>query len=588
MSVAGKAFDFTLFRKIMGFASGRKSLLAGAALITLLSALLSPVRPYLVQYALDNFISNNDAEGLIRISIIIALVLLLETLTQYLAVLFSNLLALHVVHEIRIRLYKKLIHFKLSYFDKTPVGTLVTRCISDIQNISEIFSQGFLDIAGDLLKVIIIIIVMFYTNWKIAILSLCSLPLLIISTYIFKNAIRAAFNDVRTQVALLNAFVQEHINGMSVVQVFNRQHQEYNKFKTINNEHRNANNRSVWHYSVFFPVVDILSALSIGVLVWWGAKETLIGQLSVGTIVAFIMYINMLFRPIRQLADRFNTLQMGLICSERVIKVIETQEFNINEGSLKPKSLIGKIEFKNVWFAYQENNWVLKNVSFTINPGQKVAFVGATGSGKTTIASLLCRYYEIQKGEIYIDGINIMEYELNHLRTLIGSVMQDVFLFQGSIYDNIILGDYNHTEEEVIEAAKATGIISFIDKLPKGLNYQVMERGSLLSTGQRQLISFLRAYLYNPSIMILDEATSSIDSESEQLIQTATENLTRNRTSIIIAHRLSTIVNADKIIVLSNGELKESGTHDELLTLKGYYYQLFTAQNKSKVKQFQN
>ena len=579
MSVAGKAFDVGLFKKIISFTQGHKSLLWGAASLTLLGAFLSPLRPYLVQYAFDEYITKNDLNGLGKISIIIIGVLILETAVQYFSGFISNLLALHVVHEIRMKLYKKLINFKLDYFDKTPVGTLVTRSISDIQNISDVFSQGFLDIAGDLLKVIIIILVMFFTNWKITLLSLTTIPVLLYATYIFKNAIRAAFNDVRTQVAQLNAFVQEHINGMSVVQIFNRENQEYQKFNTINDAHRNANNKSVWHYSVFFPVVEILSATSIGLLVWWGAKETLQSNLSVGVIVAFIMYINMLFRPIRQLADRFNTLQMGMVCSERVIKVIETEEFNVNNGTLKPTHLQGKIEFKDVWFAYVNEDWVIKGVSFTIEPGQNIAFVGATGSGKTTIAALLCRFYEIQKGEIYIDGINIMDYELNHLRQLIGTVMQDVFLFPGSIYDNVILNNQKITETEVLKAASATGMKVFIAKLPNGLHYQVMERGSLLSTGQRQLISFLRAYLYNPSIMILDEATSSIDSESEQLIQIASEKLTANRTSIIIAHRLSTIKSANKILVLDKGKLMESGNHDELMQEKGIYFELNHSHN---------
>ncbi len=579
MSVAGKAFDVGLFKKIISFTKGHKSLLWAAATLTLLGAFLSPLRPYLVQYAFDEYITKNDLNGLGKISILIIVALILETSVQYFSGFISNLLALHVVHEIRMKLYKKLINFKLDYFDKTPVGTLVTRSISDIQNISDVFSQGFLDIAGDLLKVIIIILVMFFTNWKITLLSLTTIPVLLYATYIFKNAIRAAFNDVRTQVAQLNAFVQEHINGMSVVQIFNRENQEYQKFNTINDAHRNANNKSVWHYSVFFPVVEILSATSIGLLVWWGAKESLQSNLSVGVIIAFIMYINMLFRPIRQLADRFNTLQMGMVCSERVIKVIETEEFNVNNGTLKPTHLNGKIEFKDVWFAYVNEDWVIKGISFTIEPGQNIAFVGATGSGKTTIAALLCRFYEIQKGEILIDGINIMEYELNHLRQLIGTVMQDVFLFPGSIYDNVILNNQKITATEVLKAAEETGMKVFIDKLPNGLHYQVMERGSLLSTGQRQLISFLRAYLYNPSIMILDEATSSIDSESEQLIQIASEKLTANRTSIIIAHRLSTIKSANKILVLDKGKLMESGNHDELMQEKGIYFELNHSHN---------
>ncbi len=449
-------------------------------------------------------------------------------------------------------------------------------------SIADVFSQGFLEIAGDLLKISIIISVMLFTNWKITLISLSTIPLLFIATNIFKNAIKDAFQDVRNQVARLNTFVQEHINGMATVQLFNREEKEFKTFKEINKMHRDAHIRSVWHYSVFFPVVEILSAVSIGLLIWWGAGEAIRGEVSIGVLTSFIMYINMLFRPIRMLADRFNTLQMAMVCSERVFKVMDAQEEEKNEGEIVVEHLKGSIEFREVSFEYKENNPVLQQVSFQVEKGQTLAIVGATGSGKTTIASLLFRFYEINKGQILIDNVDIKSYRLENLRKNIGLVMQDVFLFPGSIYDNITLGDYSITKATVMDAALKVGIVEFIEQLPGGLDFDVRERGTMLSAGQRQLIAFLRVYVYNPSILILDEATSNIDSETELLISKATLALTKGRTSVIIAHRLSTIQNADKILVIDKGRLVEQGNHTELRNKKGFYETLYTMQFKAK------
>jgi ATP-binding cassette subfamily B protein len=582
MSVSGSAFDFALFRRTFSYARPYRTLFFLSITITLLGALLSPVRPWLVQYTLDHFIVGKDNEGLVKYCLIIGSLILFESFLQLAGAFSGNLLGLHVVHDIRMALYKKVLRFKSAYFDQTPVGTLVTRTVSDILSIADVFSQGFLEIAGDLLKISIIISVMLFTNWKITLISLSTIPVLFIATNIFKNAIKAAFQDVRNQVARLNTFVQEHINGMATVQLFNREEKEFQSFKEINKMHRDAHIRSVWHYSVFFPVVEILSAVSIGLLIWWGSGEALKGEVSIGVLTSFIMYINMLFRPIRMLADRFNTLQMAMVCSERVFKVMDAKEDENDKGSLVVNQLQGKIEFKAVSFSYKENHRVLKNISFQVEQGKTLAIVGATGSGKTTIASLLFRFYEINEGQILIDGIDLNSFQLDNLRKNIGLVMQDVFLFPGSIYDNITLGDANISKEKVLEAAALVGILEFIQQLPGGLDFDVRERGSMLSSGQRQLIAFLRAYVYNPSILILDEATSNIDSETEILISKATAALTKGRTSVIIAHRLSTIQSADKILVIDKGNLVEQGTHAELRNKNGFYEQLYTLQFQAK------
>jgi len=578
MSATGNAFDFVIFRRIYSYVKPYRRVFFISLSITIFLALLSPLRPYLVQYAFDNYIFKGQLSGLINICIIILLILIIETSFQYSAAFLTNKIGQLVIKDLRNSLFKKIANFNLSYYDKSAVGTLVTRNISDIQNIADVFSQGFLEIAGDILKVVIVVIVMFATDWQLSLISLSTIPVLLYATYVFKNAIKAAFTDVRNAVSQLNAFVQEHITGMLIVQIFNRQKEEYNKFNEINKMHRDANIRGVWHYSVFFPVVEILSATSVGLLIWWGANGALEGKYTVGVIISFTMYINLLFRPIRQLADRFNTLQMGMVCGQRVFAVFDTDYEMQNIGTANAQNISGKIEFKNVWFSYKRDNvldedWILRNVSFTLNANKTLAIVGATGSGKSTIASLINRFYDYQKGEILIDGVNIREYELNGLRKKCALVLQDVFLFSDTIYNNICLFQ-NIEMARVLSASKLIGADEFIDKLENKYQFNVKERGGLLSVGQRQLISFIRAYVQQPKILIMDEATSSIDAASEALIQNATQRLSKLQTTIIIAHRLATIQHADEILVLNKGEIVESGTHSELINSKGFYYNL--------------
>jgi ATP-binding cassette subfamily B protein len=563
-----------------------------AAIASITFAFVSPIRPWLTQYTLDHFVVKPNKEMLLTMTLIMVGILLLETLLQFLNEYLAGWLGQTIIRDMRTKLFIHINNLHLQYFDKTPIGTLVTRVVSDMEAISDIFSEGLLVILGDMLKLIVIISVMFFTNWKLALISLSIFPFLIIGANMFKNAVNRSFNEVRTQIARLNAFVQEHITGMSVVQIFNREEEEMDKFRKMNAQHRDANIRSIWYYSIFFPFIEILSSVSIGLIVWWGGRGIFDNEFSVGQLAAFIMYINLLFRPIRMIADRFNTLQMGIVASERVFKVMDTASPQPppSEGASKPIVLPDvregagmSLEFKNVWFAYNEEHWVLKNISFEAKRGQTIALVGATGSGKSSIASLINRFYEYSKGEILIDGINIRDYELNSLRRNIGIVLQDVFLYSDSIANNISLNNPNVTREQVIEAAKTVGAHDFIMRLPGNYDYNVMERGATLSVGQRQLISFIRAYLYNPAILILDEATSSIDTESEMLIQRATETLTQKRTSIVIAHRLATVQRADKIIVMEKGEIIESGTHRELLALNKHYRKLYELQFAEEV-----
>ncbi len=577
-SLSGRAFDFKLFLRILSYTKPYRSLFFGTLGLTILIALISPIRPWLVQFTLDHYILKPDAHRLLQITLVMFALLILEAVLQFFDTYLANLLGQCVIKDMRVQLYKHLLNFKLTYFDNTAIGTLVTRAISDIQTIADVFSQGFLEILGDVLKLLVIITVMFVSDWRLTLISLSTIPVLLFATYIFKNAIKSAFQQVRTQVARLNAFVQEHISGMSIVQIFNREEAEYKKFVNINAAHRAANIKSIWHYSVFFPVVEILSSISIGLLIWIGAKEVLNDKFTIGSIIAFIMYINLLFRPIRQLADRFNTLQMGIVSSERVFKILDTQEVIDNNGQITADHIAGNIEFRKVDFAYQNDTYVLKKISFQVNQGETLALVGATGSGKSSIINLLNRFYEYNSGEILIDGNSIRAYELGSLRQNIGVVLQDVFLFSDSIANNITLNNPSITIEQIEFAAKQVGADNFIKSFPNGYQHIVMERGATLSVGQRQLISFIRAYVYDPKILILDEATSSIDTESELLIQKATEILTQNRTSIIIAHRLSTIQKADRILVLDHGEIIESGTHAELIALNGQYKKLLELQ----------
>lgn len=556
--------------------------------LSVVLAFVALIRPILIQKTIDEKIKNFDGQGLLMMTLILIGFLLLESVFEYFFNFLGNLLGQNVIRDLRNQVFKHVLEFKLQYFDKTPIGQLVTRTVSDIETIAEMFSGGILVIIGDLLKIITIIIYMLYEQWELALITLLPIPVLFLATSVFKKAIKKAFQEVREEVAKLNTFVQEHITGMSVVQVFNREKVEMEKFSEINKNHRDANIKTVWAYSVFFPIVEILSAASIALMVWYGFKEVIVQHTTPGVIFSFILFIYMLYRPIRQLADRFNTLQMGMVSSERVFKLLDTNSSIENNGTQTAKELIGNIEFKNVWFAYNHEDWVLKDISFNIKKGETLALVGATGAGKSSIINLIGRYYEINKGEILIDRINIKDIELNLLRKHISVVLQDVFLFSDTIYNNITLYSPDISENQVIDAAKKVGSHDFISQLPGGYQYNVKERGALLSAGQRQLISFIRAYVHQPEILILDEATSSIDSESEALIQHATEVLTKDRTSIIIAHRLSTIKNATKILVIEKGQIVEEGSHNELINKSGYYKKLYDYQFSNNKPQIVN
>tara|TARA_B100001741_G_scaffold313853_1_gene322854 strand:+ start:22882 stop:24630 length:1749 start_codon:yes stop_codon:yes gene_type:complete len=577
----GKTFDILLLNRVLTYVKPYLKIFCGTAVCAILIAFLSPARPLLIQYAFDNYIITPNENKLLLITCFLVVLLFVESVLQYLYTYWSNYLGQSVIRDIRLSIYKKIINFKQQYFDKNPIGALVTRVVSDIETISDIFSQGLLVIIADLLKLIVVLIVMFLTDWRLTLFSLASIPLLLIATYWFKRSIKSAFQDVRKQVSLLNSFVQEHIVGMYIVQLFNREDIEFEKFKNINNAHKNAHIKSIFYYSVFFPVVEILSAISIGLLIWWGGVEVVTtNNITLGELIAFILYIHMLFRPIRQLADRFNVLQMGMVASERVFKVLDTDNSIINNGKKTISKCKGVIEFKNVWFAYNDDDWVLRNVSFKVSAGEKVAIVGSTGAGKSTIINLLTRNYEINEGMILIDGINYLEYDLYSLRKNIAVVLQDVFLFSDTIFNNIVLGR-NIKLEKVKAYAKEIDLDEYIQSLPNGYFFNVRERGGMLSSGQRQLISFVRAYIDEPSILVLDEATSNIDSESESLIQHSCEKITKNRTSIIIAHRIATVKNADKILLFDNGILAEEGSHQELLSKDGKYKLLYELQFKN-------
>lgn len=550
---------------------------------------MAPIRPFLIQLTINDGIKGNgsfhfiNGPGgfIIAITIFQIVLLILETVFRFLFTFLTASLGQSVVKDMRVSTYNKILHLNLSQYDKTPIGTLTTRTINDIESINDIFSDGFIPIIADLLSIFSVLIYMFYVDWQLTLVCLSPFPFLIVATYFFKESVNKSFIRVRNAVSNLNAFVQEHITGMAVVQAFAAENREFNKFNGINKEHRNANIKAIFSYSVFFPVVELVMALSIGFLVWWAAKDVLQAEQAqqvAGVITAFILCLNLLFRPLRVIADKFNILQMGMIASERVFKVLDNEDSTLNEGQVDMDHIKGKVEFDKVWFAYIDEQYVLKDISFSLNAGETLAIVGHTGSGKTSIISLLNRLYQINKGAIKIDDINIEDFHLANLRSAIAVVLQDVFLFSGSVTDNVSLRNPAIKNEAIIRAAKLIGIHDFIMQLPGNYNYHVMERGATLSLGQRQLLSFVRALLYNPAILILDEATSSVDTESESLIQNAIEKLIANRTSIIIAHRLSTIRKADKILVLDKGEIKEIGTHDELLEKRGFYFQLHKMQ----------
>ncbi|MFT5667578.1 MAG: ATP-binding cassette subfamily B multidrug efflux pump [Vicingaceae bacterium] len=581
--VSGKAWDVKLFQRVFKYVKPYNKQFYFTAFLVVILAVLSPIRPYLIQYMIDDKVAASDLIGVRNITLLLIGIMIVEAIIQFYQSYLANWLGQTIIKDIRVQLYRHILSFKLKYFDQTPIGTLVTRNVSDIETISNIFAQGILVIFGDILKLIAVVTVMFYTDWLLTLIALLPMPILIFATSVFKKVIKKAFQDVRTQVSNLNSFVQERVTGMKIIQIFNREKVESAQFEGMNNKHKDAHIRTVWAYSIFFPIVEMLSASSLGLLVWWGTKGVLAGQTSLGDLIAFILYIHMLYRPIRQLADRFNTLQLGMVSSERVFRVLDTNSTIERQDGIKKEKLDGAIEFKNVSFAYIDDDFVLKDVSFSVKPGETVAFVGATGSGKTSTINLLGRFYEYQKGEIFVDGEEIRNYDLENLRQNMGVVLQDVFLFSDTIMNNITLNSPSIKEEAVIEASKKVGAHDFISKLPGTYNYDVKERGGMLSVGQRQLISFIRAYVHHPSILILDEATSSIDTESELLIQKATDILTEGRTSIVIAHRLSTIQKADKIIVLEAGRILEQGTHQELLELNGHYKKLFELQFSEEI-----
>jgi ATP-binding cassette subfamily B multidrug efflux pump len=583
---SGNIIDWSVLTRLLRFVMPYKGRFVTVIILTLLLGVLTPTRPFLIQYTLDNHVAFGDYQSLVVMMVILFSLLIFQSIAQYVHTYISGWLGQQVIRDIRTKLYEHIVNLRLRFFDKTPIGRLVTRSISDVETLADVFSEGLAAMLGDLLQIVFILAFMFIQDWRLALLSLSTIPLLLISTYIFKEKIKVAFNDVRNAVANLNTFVQEHITGMNIVQIFGSEKREFEKFRSINEDHKQANLRSVLYYSIYFPVAEIIAAAGIGLLVWYGAKGVIHVEetgITIGKLIAFIMYIQMFFRPIRMIADRYNTLQMGIVSSSRILNLLDDQEHVQKNGTFKPEHVKGEVDFDHVWFAYNEEQYVLKDVTLKIRQGETIALVGATGAGKSSIINLLNRFYEINKGSIKVDGIDINEYELGTLRRNIGVVLQDVFLFSDTIMNNITLGNPHVTEEMVWHAADLVGARKFIERLPGKLSYNVMERGATLSVGQRQLISFIRAMVYDPKILVLDEATSSVDSETEQMIQNAIEKMMSGRTAIVIAHRLSTIQKADKIIVMDHGQIKETGNHEELLAQEGFYAQLHKMQYKEFV-----
>lgn len=573
--------DYQTLKRLLKQAAPHKKLFWGSLAMGILVSAITPIRPMLMQKMIDDYIIRFDFVGLKNMTILLIVLLIVETFLRYALAYVTSWLGQSVIKDIRMQIFRHIQNLKMRFFDKTPVGTSTTRVINDVEAINSTFSEGIISIITDVLTLIFVIGAMLWLNWKIALISLSTFPLLLIATYIFKEKVKYSFRIIREKVSQMNAFVQERITGMRIIQVFNAEERERQKFEKINYEHLDANLKSVWYYSVFFPVVEIILALAIAFMVWSASTEAIKEQASIGIFTSFLLLLNMAFRPLRMLADKFNTLQMGVVSSERVFRILDLKDTTESYGTIKPDRLKGEIEFEDVWFAYNEDDYVLKGISFNVKPGEMLAIIGSTGSGKTTITNLLNKSYEINKGKIKIDGVSIDEYDLFALRDRIAIVLQDVFLFSGTVYENITLHNEKITLEKVIEAAKDVGAHDFIMKLPGGYDYEVMERGATLSVGQRQLIAFIRALVYDPDILILDEATSSVDRESEILIQQATEKLVSGRTSLVIAHRLSTIQKADKILVMENGEIKEMGSHESLIAdEEGHYKKLYELQFK--------
>ncbi len=572
MKAGTKKFDSGLFLRMLSYAKPYKARLYWSVILSIVLAVVAPLRPYLIQFSIDKYVENKLLEQLIYISVVQLALLLLETVLRFIFMFITSWLGQTVVNDLRTQVHKKIIFQNLRYFDNNPIGALTTRTINDVEAINSSFSDGFIAIIADVLTIVALIGIMLYTDWRLTLVSLAVFPVLVLATYWFKESVNASFNRVRTAVAALNAFVQEHISGMYVVQAFAAERKEQEKFRAINHEHRTANIKSIFAYSVFFPIVEIILAVSLGLLVWYGTSQMLNFDVTQGTIIAFNMYLTLLFRPLRMLADKFNTLQMGLIAGGRVMQVLDSDDYMHYNGSYRPPQLKGAVRFEQVQFAYKPEEPVLKNISFEVQPGETIALVGHTGAGKSSIISILTKLYPIQSGTIYIDDVPLDDYDVYALRQHIGIVLQDVFLFSGTIMENLTLRNPNIETSEVEAVCRSLGVHDFIMQLPGAYQHQIKERGSTLSQGQRQLLSFARTLLYNPSILVLDEATSSVDSESEMLIQEAIAKMIQGRTAIVIAHRLSTIRKANKIIVLDKGKIAEQGTHDELVQIPNGLY----------------
>jgi subfamily B ATP-binding cassette protein MsbA len=582
-NLSGEAFDLDVFLRILQYAKKYRWQFIITSLAAITLSFLATARPIILIRIVNTYITPREEKGLLFLITLMVILLLIEVVIQFFFVYLANWLGQHIIKDIRQQLFHHIIHFRMAYIDTSSIGRLVTRVVSDLETIASFFSQGLFMIVGDLLKMLVVILVMLIINWRLALITFTVLPILVYTTKLFQQGIKQSFKEVRKQVANLNSFVQERLSGMTIIQLFTREKSEFQKFKEINNNYKNAYIKAIWYYSVFFPVAEVLSSIAIGLLVWYGGLQAATNTtVQPGEIIGFIMMAQMLFRPLRQIADKFNTLQMGIVAGERIFNIIDTNSRTARNGTITGENIKGNIIFNNVYFWYKKNEPVLNGISFEVKQGETVAIVGATGAGKSTIINLINRFYDIEQGDIFIDSISIKDYELTSLRNQIAVVLQDVFLFSDSIFNNITLKDKNISPEDVEKAAKRIGIDDFINTLPGKYNYNVKERGVMLSSGQRQLIAFLRAYVSNPKILILDEATSSIDSYSEQLIQQATNKITKNRTSIIIAHRLATIKKADKILVMDQGRIVEQGSHQELLKItNGFYRNLYDQQFKT-------
>ena len=578
-SVSGNVIDYRVLKRLFIYCKPYIRQFYLLVFFTISLSILSPIRPYLVQLTIDNHVAFNDYNGMLNMIIILIVLLLFQGVIQYYHTYLSGWIGQNIVRDLRIKLYSHIQKLRLKFFDNTPIGKIITRNISDIETIAEVFGQGLASIIGDLLQLVGILIIMFLINWKLTLITLSTFPLLLLVTYIFKEKVKVSFNNVREAVANLNSYVQEHIVGMNVVQIFARESKEYESFKKINKNHLESNLKAVLYNSLYFPAMEFFTALGMGLMIWYGSNQILEDEISLGILIAFIMYLQMFFRPIRMIADRFNVLQMGVVSSIRIFKLLDNQEMIVNNDKLKIENNIsGKLEFKNLWFAYNKKDYVLRNINFKINPGNVLAIVGSTGSGKTSIINLINRFYEFNKGEIYLDENKLRDYNLNELRQVIGYVPQDVFLFSDTIRNNLTLGNKKISDSEIWDVIRYLKAERFIEKLPGKLDYNVMERGATLSVGQRQLLSCIRILLLDPKIILLDEATSSVDSETEEIIQNAISKILNKRTSIVVAHRLSTIKQADNIIVLENGEIVESGKHNELKKNNKHYSKLYKMQ----------